>query len=436
MLQTALQHLKIESLNDMQMAAGEAIQKSQDVILLSPTGSGKTLAFLLPMLPLLKQDVKGVQALIIVPSRELAIQTESVFRQMQSGFKVSAFYGGHSTQTERNSLDQPPTLLVGTPGRLAYHFNNQNIDGSSIHFLVMDEFDKSLESGFQNDISFILSHLPKIKRRILTSATTLDDIPEFTGLRKARELNYLKDTGEGKENLEMFIVKSVSKEKPETLVKLICHLGQQSGIVFCNHRDAVERLSILLKEMGIVHGIFHGKMEQDDREKALIKFRNGTHRLLISTDLAARGLDIPQIENIIHYQLPNSEDIFIHRNGRTARMNQSGKIWMLLSDDEKLPPFFDGSPQTFKPGKNLSLPEASPWCTIYLSAGKKDKISKMDIAGFFMQKGKLPKDDLGLIVILDYSAYAAVKTKSAKDLLNQIKNEKIKNKKVKIELAE
>lgn len=418
------------------MAALEAAKKSQDIVLLSPTGSGKTLAFLLPVLSLLKPEIKGVQALIIVPSRELALQIESVFKQMQSGFKINAFYGGHSTKTEKNNLEQPPAVLVGTPGRLAWHLRNHYLDTGHIHFLVLDEFDKALEFGFQEDIAFILSQLPKIKRRMLTSATALDEIPEFTGLRKAVEINFLNEEVSKDNVLKLKKILSGSKEKTDTLVKLLCTLGNKPSLVFCNHRDAVERISLILKELGLVHGIFHGKMEQEEREKALIKFRNGTYSVLISTDLAARGLDIPEIENIIHYQLPKTEDIFIHRNGRTARMNKGGSAWLILSEDEKLPEFIRENPEQKKLSSNLQLPEESKWCSIYLSAGRKDKISKMDIVGFFLQKGQLLKEDLGLIEVLDYSAYAAVNKKKAKSLLEHIKNEKIKNKKVKIEIAE
>jgi superfamily II DNA/RNA helicase len=436
MHQTALQNLNIKSLNDMQMAAIEAAKKSHDVVLLSPTGSGKTIAFLFPVLQQLKQDVKGVQALIVVPSRELALQIESVFKQMQTGFKINACYGGHSTKTERNNLEQAPAILVGTPGRIAFHIRNKYLDTSTIHFLVLDEFDKALEFGFQNDLSFIIFQLPKIKRRMLTSATQMDEIPEFTGIHHPIELNYMSETPAKPKGLLVKVVKSNSKEKIDTLLSLICKLGNSSTLVFCNHRDAVDRISLLLKEQGLIHGTFHGKMEQEDRERALIKFRNGTYQLLVTTDLAARGLDIPEIENIIHYQLPRTEEIFIHRNGRTARMNALGTAFLMIGDDEHIPPFIEGKPEVEKVTDKYKVPANSMWCTVYLSAGKKDKINKMDIVGMFLQKGKLEKDDLGLIEVLDFSAYAAVNRKKVEGLLRNIANEKIKNKKVKIEVSE
>jgi len=435
MYKEALQNLKISALNDMQLASIEASKQSKDLLLLSPTGSGKTLAFLLPMLNLLKPDTEGVQALIIVPSRELAIQIEGVFKKMATGYKVNAFYGGHSTKTEKNNLEQAPTVVIATPGRLAFHIRNKYLDTGSIHLLVLDEFDKSLEFGFQNDLSFIIFQLTKLKRRFLTSATNLKEIPDFTGVNQPTILNFLPEVSAHPKGLQVKIVKSASREKIETLFTLICKLGNSASLVFCNHRDAVERISLLLREKGLIHGIFHGKMEQEDREKALIKFRNGTYQILVTTDLAARGLDIPEIENIIHYQLPRTEDIFIHRNGRTARMHALGTAFLLLADDEHVPEFIKEKPETEKLSELYKTPSNSQWCTVYLSAGKKDKINKMDIVGAFLQKGNLQKDDLGLIEVLDHASYAAVNKRKAADLIERIKNEKIKNKKLKIEIS-
>ena len=344
-------------------------------------------------------------------------------------------FGGHSTKTEKNNLEQAPTVVIATPGRLAFHIRNKYLDTGSIHLLVLDEFDKSLEFGFQNDLSFIIFQLTKLKRRFLTSATNLKEIPDFTGVNQPTILNFLPEVSAHPKGLQVKIVKSASREKIETLFTLICKLGNSASLVFCNHRDAVERISLLLREKGLIHGIFHGKMEQEDREKALIKFRNGTYQILVTTDLAARGLDIPEIENIIHYQLPRTEDIFIHRNGRTARMHALGTAFLLLADDEHVPEFIKEKPETEKLSELYKTPSNSQWCTVYLSAGKKDKINKMDIVGAFLQKGNLQKDDLGLIEVLDHASYAAVNKKKAADLIERIKNEKIKNKKLKIEIS-
>ena len=435
MIQKILGHLKIASLNGMQVAAIAAAEKENDIILLSPTGSGKTLGFLLPVLKNLDSQKTGVQALILVPSRELALQIEQVFKSMNTGFKVNCCYGGHSTKTEKNIFLHPPAVLVGTPGRIAFHIRRNSFDTNTVTTLVLDEFDKSLEFGFQEDMSFIIHHLKKLSKRILTSATRMKEIPSFTGVTNPVELNYLSATPTKIQGLKLKTVKAEGKDKLDILFALICKLGNKASLIFCNHRDAVDRISSLLWDKGLAHGIFHGGMEQEDRERALIKFRNGSHKMLITTDLASRGLDIPEIEFVVHYQLPHTEDIFIHRNGRTARMKAKGTSYLLLSDGEYVPAFLKDTPETeLLPEKNI-LPEKSEWITLYIASGKKDKINKVDIVGLILQKGNLQKEELGLIEVLDYSSYAAVAGKKAEAVVQLLKNEKIKGKKVKIEIS-
>lgn len=435
MIQKALENLKISSLNAMQLASLEAGKKSQDLILLSPTGSGKTLAFLLPVLTQMDPAKPGVQALILVPSRELGLQIEQVVKLMGTGFKVNCCYGGHSTKTEKNNLEHPPALLIGTPGRIAHHLRQKNFDPHSISTLILDEFDKSLEFGFQEEMSSIIYQLKKLNKRILTSATKMKEIPDFTGVSNPIELNFLSNTPAQPQSLKLRVIQSEAKDKLEAVFSLICKIGNAATLVFCNHRDAVERISGLLMNKGLSHGVFHGGMEQDDRERALIKFRNGSHRLLITTDLASRGLDIPEIENVIHYQLPHTEDVFIHRNGRTARMNAKGTAFLLLGENEYVPEFIKGPPSAESLAITTTLPENTPWCTLYIAAGKKDKVNKIDIVGLLLQKGKLQKDELGLIEVLDHTSYAAVNRKKIDSVIQLLRDEKIKNKKVKMEIS-
>ncbi|WCT14825.1 DEAD/DEAH box helicase [Mucilaginibacter jinjuensis] len=432
MIKQALDNLKINALNPMQEAAIAAAKKS-DVILLSPTGSGKTLGFLLPLLGLLDANIPAVQAMILVPSRELALQIEQVFRAMGSGFKVNCCYGGHDVKIERNNLSQPPAVLIGTPGRIAHHLRRESFSTDTIKTLILDEFDKALEFGFQEDMSYIIKQMPAIKKRILTSATQMDEIPSFTGINKPVKLDYLDKT-ETVSNLKQKAVVAEAADKLEALFALICKVSDQPTLVFCNHREAVDRISDLLYDMGLPHDIFHGGMEQDDRERALIKFRNGSHRILITTDLASRGLDIPEIEHIIHYQLPHNEEAFIHRNGRTARMHATGTSYLMLTPDEK-PAYLKEVPEIEDLSADPVLPKPSPWATLYIAAGKKDKINKVDIVGLLLQKGELAKEDLGLIEVLDHSSYAAVKRNRIERVVQLVKNEKIKGKKIRIEIS-
>jgi superfamily II DNA/RNA helicase len=434
-LDNILARLDIEALNEMQVAFNEAAKEHPGIILISRTGTGKTLAFLWPVLQQLDPNNKKTQALVIVPSRELALQIEQVFRSMVTGFKVTCCYGGHLRETEENNLIEPPALIIGTAGRLADHIRRGNITVDSIETLILDEFDKSLELGFQEEMSFIIGSLPSIKRRYLTSATPAEEIPAFIGLENPVVLNFFTSEGDDGTRLAIRKVISHDRDKLETLFRLICHLGARPTIVFCNHRESVERTSAYLTEKGINNQFYHGAMEQQERDSALCKFRNGTTQVLVTTDLASRGLDIAHIRYIIHYHLPLTEDSFTHRNGRTARMDASGTAILILSPDEKLPAYVDKDTEAIELPEEAVIPEKPKWVTLFVAAGKKDKINKVDIVGFLTNKAQLKKEDIGLIEVKDFFSFVAIRKTKAAHAIELIKNEKIKQKKVKIEVA-
>ena len=428
--------LKIKALNEMQLAAVKAIQENDELILLSATGSGKTLAFLIPILNSLDPEIKMIQALILVPSRELALQIEEVLKKIQAGFKITACYGGHKREIEENNLVQPPAIIIATPGRMADHIRRKNVDLAFVKFLVLDEFDKSLELGFLEEMEFILQSLPPtVKKRMLTSATFAVDIPAFTQMKNAVTLNFFNPNGSRSEALTIKTVRSPDNDKLETLLNLICYLKNTSTIIFCNHRESVERTSNYLSGKGIVNVFYHGGMEQQEREVALVKFKNTSADILVTTDLASRGLDIANIRSIIHYHLPATEDAFVHRNGRTARMDATGNVYIIISPEEEIPSYIKDSSENLNLDPGLPLPEKPKWSTLFIAAGKKDKVNKIDIVGFLSNKGQLKKDEIGLVDVKDFSSFAAVRKSKVGHVLELIKNEKIKNKKVKIDIA-
>ena len=432
-LQPIYEKLQIQEMNQMQKSTYQASENEQDIILLSPTGSGKTLAFLFPVLRNLEKNISGIQAIILVPARELALQIEQVFKNMGTDFKVTICYGGHDKKIEINNLTQAPAVLIGTPGRIAYHLKNNNFEPKTIKTLVLDEFDKALELGFEEDMNFIINSLKNISQRFLTSATAMDNIPKFVGLDNEKIINFLK-LGEAKPNIQLKKVMTIPEEKLDTLFKLICKIGNKRTLIFCNHRDAVDRISELLREKGIDSETFHGGMEQDERERALLKFRNDSTRILITTDLASRGLDIPEVESIVHYQLPPKEDAFIHRNGRTARMHAKGFAYLIMTEEENFP-FIKGNTPEENITENYRIPSKTPFQTIYISAGKKDKVNKVDIVGYLIKKGELAKEDVGIIEVKDTTSYVAVARNKVKDVLKKLANEKLKGKKIKMEIA-
>ncbi|MFT5891875.1 MAG: ATP-independent RNA helicase DbpA [Dokdonia sp.] len=428
--QQILAKLGIETLNEMQEAALLAIHSAKDVVLLSPTGTGKTLAFLLPVIAELDPSIQEVQLLIVVPSRELATQIEQVARTMGTGYKIHAAYGGQSFNTDRQAIKHRPSILIGTPGRLADHLRRDTFSTEYLTTLVLDEFDKSLEVGFEGEMTEIISFLPKLSKKVLTSATQGIAIPAFVKLDKPVIVDYLH---QGSSKLEIKAIVSPEKDKLATLEKALRHLGNQPGIIFCNFKDTIARISEYLSDCGIAHGSFYGGMEQRDRELSLLKFRNGTHQILLATDLAARGIDIPDIKFIIHYHLPVREEEFTHRNGRTARMHNDGAAYILHWRNERLPDFMPTMEEEYLTDQDTPL--ASIWETLQITGGRKDKISKGDIAGLFFKQGGIAKEQLGVIELKQDTAYIAVHKTEVHYLLKKLDNARVKKTKVRIKRA-
>ena len=427
-----LQNIKIASLNEMQEACIASFEKNENSILLSPTGSGKTLAFLLSILTSLDSKKTGVQAVIITPTRELAIQIETVFRSMKTEFKVNSTYGGHSMRIEINNFSEPPAVLIGTPGRLLDHLKRGTIVIDTAETLVLDEFDKSLEMGFETDMTEIISHLKNLRKRLLVSATDLKDIPTFTGIKNPEYINFLPETETRKQTV--FEVKSHHEDKMESLLELLCNLPSDKTIIFCNHREVVLNVHEYLQENGVHNVYYHGGLEQEDREPAIIKFSNGSSYYLVATDLAARGLDISEIAHVIHFQLPKMEAEYIHRNGRTSRQDHEGNVFVLLGEKEYLPEFIKADKE-FEIVDKEPLPDAPLWKTIYIGGGKKDKINKVDVVGFLHKIGGLHTNDIGMITVLDKSVLVAINAYEVEELVRNIRDEKIKGKRVKIGFA-
>lgn len=427
-IKQAMQELGIDELTPLQQKTINLTIDKRDLIVLSPTGSGKTLAYLLPLLLNLKENKpKKISTLILVPSRELAQQVNRVFSSLKSGFNSVCAYGGHSIQEEKNSLlTGSPHVLVGTPGRILDHMNRGNVDVSDIELLIIDEFDKSLELGFHEDMAEIIHLLPALKRRFLLSATDAKEIPQFTGVGRVARLDFLDEKDELASRIQLMQVHSPGKDKLETLFKLLCTIGAESSIVFCNHRESVDRIHQYLEKNKIASVPFHGGLEQDMRESGLFKFSNGSAYTLIATDLAARGLDIPEVEHVIHYHLPLNEEAFTHRNGRTARWQAEGTSYVILHEEEILPEFIKEEVPTYEFQQSIPAPAESEWVTLYVGKGKKDKVNVIDIVGFMHKTGRLTKGDVGKIMVKDHFSYVAVQRKKVKQLLQLIRNEKIK----------
>lgn len=436
-IERILTKLHINELNDMQNDAFDAIlHTDNDVIILSPTGSGKTLAYLMPVSQLADAQSDNVQVLVIVPGRELALQSDTVLKNMGSGLRSCGCYGGRPAMEEHKTLKQvKPQVIFGTPGRLNDHIDKENIPPYGIRYVIIDEFDKCLEMGFHDEMARLMKKLPGVRRRILLSATDAEQIPNFVRLARAEKLDYLIEEEQVTERIRLYEVNSPSKDKLDTLNQLLRSFGDSSSIVFLNYRDSVERTADYLRRSGFSASHFHGGMEQKLREDALYKFSNGSSNIFVSTDLASRGLDIPDIDNIVHYHLPQSEDGYIHRVGRTARWESEGRAFFLLGPDEYIPEFVEGDVETFDIPDNLPQPAQPKMATIYIGKGKKDKISKGDIVGYLCKKGGLEPNEIGRIDVKDRYTYAAVTRQKVSQVLKMTRGEKIKGIKTIVEIV-
>jgi superfamily II DNA/RNA helicase len=250
----------------------------------------------------------------------------------------------------RKLKELKPQIIFGTPGRLNDHLDKENISRYGIRWLIIDEFDKCLEMGFQKEMQKLLKSLPGLQRRILLSATNAEQIPQFVNMQKKGTLvDFLPDEEQTSERVKLYEVKSPQKDKLDTLRQLLLSFGTESSIVFLNYRDSVERVNGYLAEQGFVTSFFHGGLEQKQREASLYRFANGSVNVMVSTDLASRGLDIPDIANIVHYHMPESEEGYIHRVGRTARWDKEGRAFFITGPEEHIPSYVEGEVEAFLP---------------------------------------------------------------------------------------
>lgn len=429
-----LNALGIEALNPMQEEMLDGVRKHDSLVLLSPTGSGKTLGYMLPVVEAM-QPASVPTVLVLVPSRELAIQTQGVATRLCRDTKAYACYGGRPAMDEHRAMRSlSPQMVIGTPGRVLDHLQKCNFDSSQIDTLVIDEFDKSLELGFRQQMADILALLPSVRKRILLSATDSPEIPSFVGAGRVHRMDYLADTdADYADRISQYLLRSPEKDKLETLGRLLCSLGSTPSIVFLNYREAVDRVYQFLHKAGFCVSAFHGAMEQKDRERALFRFQSGCANVLVSTDLAARGLDIADVQNIIHYHLPMNSEAYIHRNGRTARWDRQGASYLILGPEEtldKLDCLIDMVEMEVPSTYNVP---SSRWETLYIGRGKKDKVNKVDIVGFLSKTGGLSREQLGMVTVFPQWSFAAVERTCVPSLMARIKGQKIKGQKTIIE---
>lgn len=437
--ESLLKNLGIASLTPMQCQMDEQTRHKGGVVLLSPTGSGKTLAYLFPLVREMNTEITSLQAVVVVPTRELAQQSEEVLKRMKTGLRSISLHGGRSTMEEHRKIKEiKPQVVFATPGRLNDHLAKGNLDSLLTTTVVIDEFDKCLELGFQEEMNQLLLKFGSIERCWLTSATDAEEIPAFMSMLKIKfaKINFLEQETELKERITIKRALSPEKDKLPTLGRLLTLVGSKASIVFVSYRESVDRVWKYLVSEGFFAVAYHGGMEQEMRERALYKFRSGSANVLVSTDLAARGLDIPEVRVVVHYHMPLKAEEFTHRSGRTARWNSEGMIYLIQGPTEHLPEYLESEEITDEDLSQITCvkPASPKYVTIYIGRGKRDKLSKADVLGFFCKKGGLKATNIGRIDVGPHYAYAAIERGKVKDVLKRIANEKIKGMKTLIEV--
>jgi ATP-dependent RNA helicase DbpA len=417
-----------------------------NAIIRAETGSGKTAAYALPFISAITEPASEIRCLMLVPTRELAIQVHAEVKNFAfhiANLKISTAYGGHGFDVERKSLKHPPAVLIATPGRLADHLRRNTLDLNKVEYFVIDEADKLLEMGFEEELNFILKYLPVKRQTVMISATfspKLDDLANK--IFKGKPLRLEAGTNAVPSQIEHFVIPSDNSQKDDLLVQLVQKNPNASAIIFCNTREKCTQLAQALSAARLSPGILNGSLEQIERDKVMAQFRNGSLKVLVATDLAARGIDISSLDIVINYEIPDQESALLHRIGRTARAGHKGIVYSLASAREMskieswTSDFKIVAPKMiFSAEKAAAGSAAINMTTLHLHAGKKEKISKGDIVGALTGDAGLDSKDIGLIELFDHFSYVAVPEAKSKKILEKLNGGKIKGRKIKVSLV-
>ncbi|TPE46423.1 DEAD/DEAH box helicase [Pontibacter mangrovi] len=439
----ALQALQYTSPTPIQEQAIPLLLQHLDVAGQAETGSGKTAAFGLPLLQSINPALQQVQALVVVPTRELAVQVRQelkLYARFIPNLKISAFYGGHSFRVEEDSLAQPPQVLVGTPGRLTDHLSRRTLDLSKATKVVLDEADKLLEMGFEEELDELLRALPRQRQTILFSATMEEDVKELIA-NSLQDPKFIHATATTvPDRILYYGLKVQDAQKPQALLALLQSINSAGTVVFVNARLTTEEVARHLQEHGFSSRALHGKLEQRERDKTMTLFRNGTTAILVATDLAARGLDMDVVQQIVHYELPQHQDAYLHRSGRTGRAGKSGTVYSLLSPREvqKLEQWPEVQvnewlePEQLTAADTLAPVETPGLTTLHISGGRKDKLSPRDIVGALIAEVGLKAAEIGKIEIQDRHSFVAIPEDAASKAVRKLNEAKIKGRKYKV----
>lgn len=511
----AVKDMGFEEATPIQSQAISVIMEGKDIIGQSQTGTGKTAAFGLPCLEMLDPDNKGLQALILCPTRELAIQVSEEFRKFlkyKENIKVLPIYGGQPIDRQITALKKGVQVIIGTPGRVMDHMRRHTIKMNSVKYVVLDEADEMLDMGFRDDIETIMLKVPEERQTVMFSATMSQDILDLSR-RYMTNPEYIKITRKELTvpSIEQAYFDVKEKTKPDALCRIIDMYNPKLSIVFCNTKKRVDEVVEQLQGRGYFAEALHGDLKQPQRDKVMQKFRNGTIEILVATDVAARGIDVDDVDIVFNYDVPQDDEYYVHRIGRTGRAGRSGKAFTFcvgkeiyklrdimrytktkiiqkklptLSDIEEIKTanFLERVKEVIDEGAlgkyidmvdnmvneddvaatdiaaallKLSLSDlissdiddininhselygdaGDDIIRLFVNVGKKNKIRAKDIVGAFAGEAGIPGKSIGHVDIYDDYTFVDVPAEYAKDIIVAMKNNKIKGKKVNIEIA-
>ncbi len=431
-----LDHLGYAEMTPIQAAALPALFDGRDVLGHASTGTGKTAAFGLPLLARITPASQLPGALVLCPTRELADQVAEEIRRLAWALpntNVVTICGGRPIKHQLSALENGVDVVVGTPGRVLDHIERNTLNLSTVHMLVIDEADRMLDMGFVDDVAKIVEATPASRQTVMMSATLPDEVRQVSGrLQKDAAFISVVDDEEAPD-ITQVLYETGELTRLDALHRLLGHHRPASAIIFCNTRATCEEVVVALREAGHSAQTIHGGLEQRERDDVLQMFSNGSLRLLIATNVAARGIDIDALDAVINYELPWETDVYVHRIGRTARAGGEGRAFSII-DSKKRSHLAEYDPDLAKVepiaadtlAADFAAPEPANYTTIAIKGGRKDKLRPGDIVGALTKDVGLPGHAIGDITIRDRIAFVAVERPLAKRALHGIKHGQIK----------
>ena len=435
--------LGFKEMTPIQAQSLPAILEGKDLLAQAKTGSGKTAAFAIGLLNKLNTKNYQTQALVLCPTRELAEQVSTEIRRLARAIpntKLVTLCGGKPMLPQLASLEHPPHIVVGTPGRILKHLDKDSLKLNSLNTLVLDEADRMLDMGFYDDIMRIINKTPKQKQSLLFSATYPDQIKTISDRIQTDPVDVRVESVHDDQDIKQIFYGVDATDKTQALVSLLNHYKPESSIVFCNTKKQCQELVNVLSKQGFHVCSLHGDLEQRERDQVIVQFSNKSSSILIATDVAARGLDIKDLSAVINFELSPDPEIYIHRIGRTGRAGNQGLALSLFLAKEKFRldkiEAFKNSPVLIKETSSLTTINHEklipPMVTLGINGGRKDKVRAGDILGALTANKDISGKQIGKIDIFDKYAYVAVEYKIAKKALASLSEGKIKGRKFKI----